>query len=98
MKKSIKIRASGHVVERKTVEKLIRIVTRSEGGDLRDIHISIPTIASGVGEKTTSFISFYLVHEEDKLKELYDQVIEVLEEDEFVILEGAREGKELCCK
>lgn len=88
MKKSIKIRASGHVIERKIVEKLIRIITMSDGGDLRDINISIPTIASGVGEKTTSFISFYLVHNEDKLNELYQQVIELLEEDEFVILEG----------
>ncbi len=92
MKKSIRIKASGHVVERKIIEKLIDAVLKSEGGDLRDLHVSIPTIAGGVGEKWTSFISFYLIHEKEKLHGLYDKIIGLLEQNGFVLLEEADEN------
>lgn len=87
MKKSIKIKASGHVVERKIIDKLIDLVLRSSTGDIRDMHISIPTVAGGVGEKWTSFISFYLLADKEYLHELYNSVMDLLEANEFTLLE-----------
>ena len=87
MKKSMRIKASGHVIERKIIDKLINLIMRADGGDLRELVIRIPTIATGVCEQSASTITFYLVHEEDKLEGLYRKVIDLLQEDEFVIMD-----------